>query len=192
MEISGVCGQLEIRPEAMVFMKVGFHVDESLIQIVTRKRLEGKRCGIIFWGYGGATCHPIKQVIPFAVEAKHAEISPVAVFSPTTSPLQTSMVHASELSEDGILWSPMPEGASVTGSRYALICEKLEEIDGLVNLSMYQVAIGPSQGKLLSEYLRFRVDKACAKLIETVDQNQVTACVSYIATLVPPYAVLIR
>jgi hypothetical protein len=191
MKILGDSVKEELRPKAMVFMKVGFHVNESLIQIVTRKRLEGNRCGIIFWGYGGATCHPIKQVIPFALEVEYAGISPVVMFSATPSPLEANIVQASELSEDGILWRPLPEGASVTGSRYALICEKLEEIDGFVNLSMYQVAIGPSQGKSLAEYLRFRVDKACAKLIENVDQNRVKARVSYIARLVPPYAVLL-
>jgi hypothetical protein len=58
----------QILLDHLLFMKIGGHGDETLHQILERKRKEYNDTGISFWGYGGTACHPLKQVRPFALE----------------------------------------------------------------------------------------------------------------------------
>jgi hypothetical protein len=57
---------LSTAPEAFIFMKIGSHAGETLEQILERKQREIERTGRSFWGYGGASCHPLTQLQPFA------------------------------------------------------------------------------------------------------------------------------
>ena len=52
--------------DGLLFMKVGLHAGEKFDEILERKRREYQKAGMIFWGYGGNTCHPTLAVQPFA------------------------------------------------------------------------------------------------------------------------------
>ena len=179
---------------AIIFMKIGYHADEDLAQILARKKREEEECGVIFWGYGGNACHPTNQVLPFVSHAIAAQQRPVLAMKVTQSRFSGECRFATEFSVDGVDWNPLPPGAIVKGSRYALICRNIQQVDAQLNLAEYTVAIGPSVGKQLNSYLRYRVDKACAWFTgdSSSDDGLHTADISYVADLVEPYAVFVR
>ena len=56
-----------IKPgEGLLYMKVGSHAQESLEDIIERKRKEIEDAGFALLGYGGNTCPPVSMVQPFA------------------------------------------------------------------------------------------------------------------------------
>lgn len=179
-------------PDAALFMKVGFHAAEDIHAILRRKLYEEHTYGFFFWGYGGSISHPTKQVIPFALGAVQKQATPWLLMSMTQSRFDGDADPASEFSIDGKEWYSIPSRALVTGSRYALLCQRLEHVSFSVNLAEYAVAVGPSKGRLVSEYLRARVDKACAYRRANGDKIKTLLTVSMRARLMPPYAVLIR
>lgn len=174
-------------------MKVGFHVDESLESIITRKQTEERTHGKIFWGYGGTLCHPVNKVHPFIRETKRRKLRPILVLSVTSSKFVTTRTVAGEYSVNGEIWYPVPPGICVSGSRYAIVCKNLRQFDKEIDLSMYVLATGPKKGISLADYIRSRVDKACAFMCETpnVDEKNIIK-VSYVAEIVEPYAVFVR
>ena len=178
--------------DAIVFMKIGFHVGEPLDQIITRKTAEQNQCGRIFWGYGGNSCHPTTQIVPFVAAALACQQRPVLAMKLTESRFEGTARFATEFSADGVNWMPLPKGAVIKGSKYAIVCQNLRRVDATVDLSKYQVAVGPSAGKTLSTYLRYRVDKACAAFTGRDQAVAHPAEITYIAELVEPYAVFVR
>lgn len=181
-----------ITPSAALFMKVGYHASEDLDSILRRKLLEEHTYGFFFWGYGGSVSHPTRQVIPFALGAVRRRMIPWLVLSMTPSRFDGESRSATEFSIDGSEWYAIPERTLVTGSRYALLCQRLEHVSFKINLSEYSVAVGPSKGRRVSEYLRARVDKACAYRRGEGAESSTMLMVSLRAQLMPPYAVLIR
>jgi len=179
-------------PDAALFMKVGFHASEGIEAILKRKMLEEDAYGFFFWGYGGSVSHPTKQVVPFALGAIRNQSTPWLLMSMTQSRFDGDSDRASEFSIDGHKWFSIPSKALVTGSRYALLCQRLEHVSFSVDLAEYAVAVGPSKGRLVSEYLRARVDKACAYRRVNGSHTQTLITVSLRARLMPPYAVLLR
>jgi len=180
-------------PEAFVFMKVGDHAGESFEQILERKRREIEIAGRSFWGYGGATCHPLQQVQPF-VRTRLANGSRVGLLMEAIHSTADPDVHpATEFSADGINWEPIPDGIVVTGSRYALVLEDLSPGDLDFHMDQYEVAVGPSRGTAAADYLRGRVDKGCLVRREggTVTAGPVRK-ISFTATLADPFAVMLR
>ena len=93
-------------------------------------------------------------------------------------------------SSDGITWTAIPPGVVTTG-RYALIIRSLRPTDDRIDLGAYEVGIGPKAGTPLPQYLRGRVDKACARLARHPTTPNVVRLVLR-AELVPPYAVALR
>jgi len=153
---------LIIKPNTgLLFMKVGLHAGESFEDILERKKQEYDDAGMIFWGYGGSTCHPTRHVQPFAkmMVEEHGDI--YIVMEEIDSHHDPTVILAKEYSEDGVNWKPIPKGIEVRGSRYAVVLEELEEGDLDLDLSHYKVAAGPSTGRIASEYIGGRVDKAC-------------------------------
>lgn len=169
-------------------MKVGFHGIESLEAIFERKMDEERRFGNVLWGYGGTLCHPLRVVQPFA---SFAQMSTKVVLIATPSPFVSDGNYATEWSEDGTAWREFTS-PRVMDSRFALVLKNLRFAEERLDLSLYEVAIGPSEGKILSEYLRFRVDKAIGRRSEVPASQQKLVSVAAVADLAPPYAILVR
>ena len=178
----------------LLFMKVGLHAGESFDHILERKRREYERAGMIFWGYGGGTCHPTRHVQPFAKMKIEERAGIYLVMEEIDSHHPPSEVVAKQYSEDGINWKPIPKDIEVRGSRYAIVIEELQEGDLDLDLSEYKVAIGPSMGKLASKYIGGRVDKACLTRL-TADAERATPemkKIQHFAKLKAPFAVFTR
>jgi hypothetical protein len=176
----------------LLFMKVGLHAGESFHQILERKRAEYRRTGVIFWGYGGGTCHP-HHVQPFARLRVEAGEQVYLIMEEIDSRHPPTSLVASQYSEDGIDWKPIPDGIQVRGSRYALVLGEIKEGDLDITFSEYEVAAGPSTGKSANGYIGGRVDKAC--LVRAAQPSVVTgktAKISHFAQLQPPYAVFTK
>lgn len=178
-------------------MKVGNHAAESWEQILERKRREYTEAGQIFWGYGGNACHPINQVQPFAKLVLKEMDGVVLVMEYITSNADPDIVPATEYSKDGLEWEPIPKGIKVTGSRYALVLDEIQPGDLEINLTRYEVAVGPSAGKAAEAYLLGRTDKACfvksreERVIEPPAAKH-TRKANFFARLKAPYAVVLR
>ena len=81
------------------------------------------------------------------------------------------------------------------GSRYALPIKNLRREDFYLSLASTKVAIGNSLGRVGSQYVAGRVDKAC--LEATADPiaepgEESTAHIGLVAEMVSPYAVFVR
>lgn len=181
----------EFSPENIVIMKAGTHADESLDNIIVRKTREAGEAGFCLWGYGGSSCHPIRQV---QIHAQQAASRVTCLFVRTLSNPRLSTSHSSEYSPDGIQWTPLPANHFVTSSRWAIAISNIEHSGQVINLAKYVVAVGPSEGKPLSKYLCGRSDKACARRVDddsAKTQSHLVA-VDFVADLVTPYGVVLR
>jgi len=168
-------------------MKIGTHAGETLPNILARKAREGRQAGFCLWGYGGSSCHPIRQVQALA------ELGPVsAMFLPTTSDPGVPSVPAAEWSADGLTWQALHPSHKVTGSRWALAIAELQPAEATIDLAAYSVAVGPSRGRALTDYLRGRTDKACAELSEDGALSPSPSRIVALGVLVAPYAVILR
>jgi hypothetical protein len=178
----------------LFFMKVGIHAGEPFEHILERKRMEYKKTGMIFWGYGGGTCHPTRIVQPFAKMKIEERDNVYLVMEEIVSHHPPTELVASEYSEDGIRWKPIPSGIIVRGSRYAVVLDELYDGDLDLDLSMYKVAVGSSMGKLASDYVGGRVDKACLTNIgknQSPSEPQIKK-IRHFAKIKAPYAVFTR
>ena len=178
----------------IIFMKVGVHARETIDDIVKRKQDEYSRAGKIFWGYGGNTCHPRTIVQPFAREFEKAGKPVHLVMHKMDSKHSALPELAKEYSEDGVDWYPVPSGIEVRGSRFGMVIGGLTEEEFDINLQKAVVSVGPSRGKLASDYLRGQADKGCFELVENeseFDENALKQ-IDISSPLVPPYAVFLR
>ena len=175
-------------------MKVGNHAGESWEQILHRKRRELKDAGMSFWGYGGAACHPISQVQPFAKLAIEEQGIIRLIMQPIKSNADQDTAEATEYSIDGRNWIKIPNGIHVTGSSYALVLESIEEADLDLPLNALEVGIGPSLGKPAENYLQGRTDKGClvqSATARAANENSVRKA-GFVADLKEPFGVLLR
>ena len=179
---------------AIVFMKVGRHAGEDLELIIARKIKEFELTGMIFWGYGGGTMHPIQRVQPFARMMIEEGAELTLVMQPIDSHHPDTKVVATEYSRDGAHWEPIPRGIKVRGSRYALVLGEILPGDLEIDLVQYRVGAGPSAGRIASDYVQGRVDKACLQRVESPVGGAEPRIikVTYAARLKEPYAVLLK
>lgn len=147
----------------IIVMKYGFHVQETVDDIMKRKTKEMQDLGQLFWGYGGSICNPITQVQPFLEENSRRGESTYLLLIRTSSDYHAVGSVAKFYSRDKVEWKKIPDGINVIGSKFALVCEDLTPMRFLLNLSQYKIAVGKSKNKLLKDYFRGRVDKACAR-----------------------------
>lgn len=175
-------------------MKVGLHAGETLQQILERKRNEYKKAGMIFWGYGGGSCHPSRGVQPFAKTKAKEGHGVYIVMEEIVSKHPPSEIIANQYSEDGIDWKPIPEGIIVRGSRYAVVLDEIHEGNLDIDLSDYCVGAGPSTGKAAGAYMRGRVDKACIhkNLNKSAEIQPQSKHIAFYAKMKPPFAVFTR
>lgn len=179
---------------SMIFMKVGRHDGEAFEDIIRRKREEYDKTGMIFWGYGGGTMHPISKVQPFCkMHIDHGEDIRL-IMCEIQSDHPYTAAYATEFSRDGELWEPIPKGIRVTGSRYALVLDEIMEGDLSVDLSHYRVGIGPSAGKVASDYIAGRVDKGLLERSGIPNEEIPSKVIEsrFQARLKEPFAVLLR
>lgn len=182
-------------PDYFIFMKVGNHARENFESIIKRKMKEYETTGKMFWGYGGATCHPIHQIQPFSRQVMKKSGSIYIMMEYIHSNANPDLLPAEEFSIDGINWNPIPDGITVTGSRYAMILGEINPGELIINPSDYEVGIGKSRGKRADEYLVGRVDKGCfvkGDSNEHPQQDKKQIQISHQAELIDPYAVLLR
>lgn len=182
--------------DAILFMKVGMHAAESLADIIARKRQEIATAGFSMWGYGGTSCHPLTTVQPFAA-AHVSSGQPIRLcMQRMQSRHRADPVVAAEFSADGIKWQPIPRGIEVLGSRYALCIDTLEEVEWELPLDATRVAIGNSEGRAGSTYIRGHVDKACLELASPDPRAEPpepkVVDIGLVAAVIEPYAVLLR
>jgi hypothetical protein len=185
-----------IKPGAgIIFMKVGTHAQETLENIIDRKRNEISQAGFALWGYGGNTCHPNSMVQPFAKSYEKKGRAIYLVMQEMDSRHFAPPVRADQSSPDGITWTDIPPKVSVLGSRFALVIKELEKQEFELPLKQTRVAVGNSQGRSGDLYISGRVDKAC---LEVMDEAEVTASdaksihIGLVAKLAEPYAVFLR
>ena len=178
----------------LLFMKVGLHAGETFDQILERKRLEYQKAGVIFWGYGGNTCHPTQAVQPFARMKLEKKQNIYIVMEEIDSHHPPTKIVAEEYSIDGIHWKRIPAGIEVRNSRYAVVLDELQEGDLDIDLSEYEVAVGPSTGKIASDYILRRVDKACINKRQLQADHSAPQIkkIHHMAKIVEPYAVFLR
>jgi hypothetical protein len=80
---------------------------------------------------------------------------------------------------------------------FGMICGEPSHCDFELDMQQYSVAVGPSEGKRLSDYAKFHVDKACAIWSPNSDHyaaesDRQIRRITLIAPLLKPYAVLLR
>jgi len=177
-------------PDRFIFMKVGDHANENWTSILKRKQKEISDAGVSFWGYGGNTCHPLR-VQQFADFKKVGDL--YLLMQTIKSNSHQVLGVASEFSVDGSKWEPIPQGVTVTGSKYALLLGEIQPGDLTLGLSQCTIGIGDSCGKLAVDYLKGRIDKACLEVNNErpIDPETIRR-VSVTAKMIEPYAVFVR
>ena len=178
----------------ILFMKVGIHAQESLEDIIERKRCEIDQAGYTFWGYGGNSCHPTTKVQPFVQESLDQDTPILLCMHKMSSSHYAEPIRAGYYSADGAAYHKIPKTIDVLGSRYALAIKNLgfEEFD--LPLAKTIVSIGNCRGRPGDEYIKGRVDKACLTLVDNldIDPNEEIVKISLIAELCKPYAVFLK
>jgi hypothetical protein len=178
----------------LLFMKVGTHANESLVDIIRRKRKEIDDAGHAFWGYGGNTCHPTGMVQPFVRAYEKRGSAIYLCMEPMNSNHFADPIRAEEFSIDGFEWQVIPAAINAKGSRYALVIDQIEEQEFALPLSRTEVAWGNSKGMNGDKYIRGRVDKGCLEVIAPSPEGQDgrIATIGLVARIVKPYAVFLR
>lgn len=176
--------------DAFLYMKVGVHANESLQDIIDRKRKEIKAAGVAFWGYGGGSCHPFTAVQPFVKETTASGTTVRLLMQEITSKHFVEEA-ATEYSVDGKYYQPVPAGIKVLGSRYALVLSSLDEIDLTIPLSDTAVGVGACKGRAGDKYIRGRLDKACL-VYQPTGAGAGAIHMRLAAELAKPYAVKLR
>lgn len=185
-----------IKNAGLIYMKVGLHAQENIEDIVKRKQREYTDAGLIFWGYGGSTCHPLTMVQPFAREIIKGGNEVLIIMQKMDSKHAAPPEVAKHYSDDGVDWHPIPKGIEVRGSRFALVLDELRVDEFDVDLSELRVGIGPSRGKRADKYLIGRADKGCfvyqahEKTVGLGDEAK--KHIGLIARVKAPYAVFVR
>lgn len=172
----------------IIIMKCGTHASEKIEDIYNRKKQEEANVGYFYWGYGGTLCHPLNQVQPFCENKEKVYL----LLTPTTSELNNTPHRSNYYSIDKKIWNDIYLPINVLGSKYAIVANKLQKCDLEINLNNYEIAIENSQGKNLGDYLKGRVDKACAIKTTKKSNKEQKIKIVMIAELVYPYSIFVR
>lgn len=176
----------------IIYMKYGVHAGETVDSIVRRKQDEIAKVGYTFWGYGGNFCHPLTQVQPFAENVYKKGEKLYLVMSLTESKLNNTPDKSHHFSIDNVNWSPIDEKINVLGSKFALCIKNLTVCNFDLSLDTYSVGIGNKCGTILSDYIRYRVDKACAVKTDSYTTNHKTVKITLLAEVIAPFAVFTK
>ena len=154
----------------IVLMKYGVHAGESSESIIQRKIMELEETGKVFWGYGGNLCHPINQVQPFLEENRRKGQRTFLTLVKTKTEIKVEnqtndneQNRALFYSDNKVDWLSIPKKNIVTGSRFAIICKTFDKCSIDLDLSMYRIPFGNAENCRLSDFLRWRKNKACGR-----------------------------
>jgi hypothetical protein len=181
--------------QALLYMKVGTHAQESLDAIIARKTKEIEQAGFALWGYGGSTCHPQTMVQPFARSFEQRGQVIYLCMQPMESSHFAEPIRAVEFSVNGMDWEPIHAAINVLGSRYALAIRNLRKDDLDLPLAKTKVALGNSMGLGGDRYIAGRVDKACLETTEEIGATSASeprVHIGLVAEIVKPYAMYVR
>ena len=174
-------------------MKVGPHSGFGLKKIIEMKKKEESIYGKFFWGYSGVFCRLFKTVKFVEKCLKNYGIVPTFVAIPTKSKYFSHNIgKITEYSIDGKQYHPLPSKVLLIGCKYALICKNLKEVDMTLDLNRYIVRSTKKTQKPLGEYVKYRVNKACAVLMDNPTLSSKHVNVSFIADLIDPFCVFLR
>ena len=180
----------------LIFMKVGIHANESLDDIIKRKRDEIDQAGYALWGYGGNTCHPLTMVQPFARDFERRNGAIYLVMQKMNSRHFAAPVRAQQQSRDGVEWEDIPEAINVLGSRFALAIKDLKVEEFELPLNRTEVAVGRSKGRRGDNYIKGQADKGCLVVLDDEHPLEIpepkTIHIGLTAELADPYAVFVR
>lgn len=178
----------------IIFMKVGTHAQETLEDIIARKRREIDEAGFALWGYGGSTCHPQSMVQPFAKSFQKQGRTIYLCMQEMESRHFAEPLRAEQSSSDGIEWSDIPSAVNVLGSRYALVLKSLRSESLTLPLHRTKVAVGPSRGRKGDRYIAGQVDKACLEIgqVSSTSSDEEAVRISLVAELTEPFALFLR
>lgn len=184
----------KINLKNIVIMKYGVHASEAVDNIIKRKIKEFHEEGKMFWGYGGKTCHPKNQIHPFIELNILNNEKTYLLLTKTTSDFNNQPIKARQYSKDGVHWENIPKRINVFGSKFAIVCGELKKCDYTIDLNKYTVPVGNSKGKILSEYFKRRIDKACGQYLgknkNDYYKNEVN--ILYYAEIIEPFAIFIK
>jgi hypothetical protein len=182
---------------AILLMKVGPYCGYSLDEIIDIKQNEEKLCGKYFWGYSGVFCRP-HVINAFANFCSMNNLSPKVLFTVTESSfVPKDMDKFTQYSTDGSRWKDLDEDVYLVGNHkkahFGITAKNLQKVDFKLNLADYCTFRGmlPDRNKSLSDYFKYRVDKACGYYSPACDgKREIT--ISYVSDLVSPFGVYIR
>lgn len=182
--------------QSIIYMKVGVHAQESLEDIIARKKQEIKEAGFALWGYGGSTCHP-NIVRKFAVDMQAQQRTIYLCMQEMNSKHNEEPIRADLYSSDGVNYQQIPPAINVLGSRYALAIKDLHAEEFTLSLHKCEVALGPSKGRIGADYIQKRVDKGCFTISEnTIVPSEPGAerdvSIGLVAELCNPFAVFLK
>lgn len=178
--------------QSIIFMKAGPHSGYTLDEIYRMKKKEEKVYGKFFWGYSGVFCHPLRVVAFVKQSLRDYGVVPVLIMTTTPSKyVSASIGKIKEYSVDGETYVPLPKKVLLKGCEYAVIGKNLQQVDFALDLNRYEVVSGKSSGKLLGEYVKYRINKACAIISSAASSSRIIR-ISYVSVLTSPYCVFLR
>lgn len=182
-----------MEPKSIIFMKAGPHSGYTLDEIFKIKKTEEKAYGKLFWGYAGALCHPFRVHTFVKQSLRDYEEVPMLVMTTTSSKYYSKKIgKLKEHSVDGDTYHPLPQKVILIGCKYAVIVRDLQQTNSCLDLNQYKVVDGKEETKLLGNYIRYRVNKACAVRSLDISVSPRYVKISYIAKLTAPWCVFLR
>ena len=178
------------KPKAAVVMKVGPHSNMTLEDIIKSKREEELKHGVHYWGYSGAFCQP-KPTQAFCKWAKETYgEDPSIILIETKSTYNSTIGYIKRYSIDNKVYVPFQAPVQLQGAQFSFVAKDLRLLESFIP-TVYNVYGGKNDGKVLTEHLRFRVNKSFAILNTSAHVNVEDSMQAkvLIATLVEPYAI---
>lgn len=181
------------KPNAVIVMKVGPHSNMMLKDIIKSKQDEELKHGVHYWGYSGVFCQP-KPTQKFCKWAKKTYgDNPSIILVETKSAYSSNIGYIKQYSVDNKVYVPFPAPVQLQGAQFSFVAKNLRVMDSFIP-EVYSVYGGKNDGKVLTEHLRFRVNKSFAILNKFAYANRGKPVETnvLIATLVEPYAIWLK
>ncbi len=178
------------KPKAAIVMKVGPHSNMTLQDIIKSKQEEETKHGVHYWGYSGVFCQPrpTQEFCRWAKE-KHGE-DPSIILIETKSAYNSTIGYIKQFSIDNKIFVPFQYPVQLQGAQFSFVAKNLRLLESF-SFTEYNVYGGKNDGKVLTEHLRFRINKSFAILNTSAHVNKEDSIQKnvLIATLVEPYAI---
>lgn len=178
------------KPKAVIVMKVGPHSNMTLEDIIKSKQEEELKHGVHYWGYSGSFCQPQRtQAFCKWANETYGE-NPSIILIETKSVYNSNIGYIKQYSTDDKVYVPFQAPVQLQGAQFSFVAKNLRPLESFIPTA-YNVYGGKNDGKVLTEHLRFRVNKSFAILNTSahVDKEDAVQTNVLMATLVEPYAV---